>query len=205
MTRSGVFRFKSYKLIDFINQNNKLIILVGVFIISLVCGSLIYSPTSSGFAARLYDSFISLRQKEDFFGLLLSVFWSYLPFQLAAFLCGTSLIGAVLVPVSSVAKGLHLGLLTAYIYSNFGLSGIAFNGLIIMPAAVVSVLSLMLSSKEALGFSVRLMRKMLNDNEGTSVSLLFRDYAVKGLLYLILLLLAALIDAVCSSVFLGMF
>ncbi len=204
MTRSRVFKFKSHKFFDFINHNNHLIILTAVFIISLICGCMLFSSSLSELAGKFYKSFIGIRSENDFFKLALSVFWSIIPFQLSAYLCGTSILGAVLVPMTLVARGLYLGLLTAYIYSNLGLQGIAFNGLIIMPAAVLSVLSLIFSAREALKFSLALARRTLNDDRPPILEL-FRSYSIREVLYLVLLLFAAVIDAVCSLVFIEIF
>lgn len=207
MTKSRVFKVQRFRFIDFLGRNNVMLFLTGIMIIGMLSGCLIFGggDSISDFASDWFFTFLNIRRKTGFFNVLISVLWSYLPFQLACYFCGTSVVGSVITPFVVALKGFFLGLLTSFVFSEYGLLGIAFNGLIVIPASIVCAVAMLLSAKEALAFSFALFKLSLPTGETHQFYNDFKKYSFRNLTYLLILFVASFIDAAISCAAIKLF
>lgn len=207
MTKSRVFKVQRFRFIDFLGRNNVMLFLTGILIIGMLTGCLIFGSSNSvsEFASNWFSAFLNIRKMTGFFNVLISVFWSYIPFQLACYFCGTSVIGSVITPFIVALRGFFLGLLTSFAFSEYGLLGIAFNGLIVIPASIVCALAMLLSAKEALAFSFGLFKLSLPTGETHQFYNDFKKYSIRNLIYLLILIAASFIDAAISCAAIKLF
>ena len=180
-TSSKISKNKT-SVLEAINQNNSLIIMVFCLILGFFAGVLIFKAqnTSAGYYSK---EFINLYNKLNS-GFLTAIFNSVLdqfPFAAAVFLSGTCMVGANLVPAVVAVRGAAFGVIMGYAYSSYGLAGIVFNSLILIPSAVIVAVALILSSREALGFSLSLARLALPETKKPRIEQDFKLYCMRQL------------------------
>ena len=116
-----------------------------------------------------------------------------------AFLLGASVFGVITVPCFVLIKGFIYGGITAYLYSEFALKGIAFNAVVFIPSIIIFIIVWLVASREAIRFSLKLSSLTLNNTMPFSLSDDFKDYGIKYLIFAAVVILSALADA-CISV-----
>ena len=115
------------------------------------------------------------------------------------------MVGAVMVPFVIGFNGYILGLIISCGYSLYGLMGIVFNLLIIIPPSVISSIALILSSRESLGFSISLARLALPDFNKHQIEGDFKLYCLRQLFLLIFYPVSAIINALLATSFISFF
>lgn len=206
MKRATPIKKTGAGIIDAINQNNSLIFVVFCFLLGLFIGVLwfkfknangdfyssqfkeLYSQLSSGFASAFMFAATSL-----------------LPFAAAIFLSGTCMVGGVMVPVIMAIRGINLGLMMGYIYSSYRLIGIVFNLLMIIPSGIISTIALILSAREALGFSLSLARLAFPGRSMPEIDQDFKFYCLRQLFVLMFFAVSALVQTVMAVAFIAYF
>lgn len=197
---------KGTGVIKLINQNTTLLIMTFCFIIGFLSGVLIfkYKNANGGYyALEFLEVYKGL--KGSFADKLSFSFSKILPYAAAIFLSGTCMVGAVIVPAAVMLRGAVLGLVMSYAYSSFGLMGIVFNCLILIPAAVISTIALVLSAREALGFSVSIARLALPSIKPPELEQDFKFYCLRQLFVFLFFCVSALVQAVMASSFISFF
>lgn len=188
--------------------NRKLLILALAYILGMLIGVLVMRGAGDTLVKSVeasFSAYVSQRQSQPFWMTFLYAFSSSLAFFCAAFICGVCVVGvpgAFLIPCF---KGLGLGLTTGYIYAVYGMKGMAFSALLLVPPSLVSALALLLACRESWGFSVMLFRGVLPGSSALTLRGDFRIYCLRYLFILGILLLACLLDAGLSAAFIRFF
>lgn len=193
-------------LLDGINQNNSLLIIAFCFLLGLLAGVLYFKLQNTG--GDFYkEEFATLRTNLSggFGQVFLSALLRQLPFAAAIFLAGTCMVGAVLVPAITVLNGASCGILMGYAYATYGLTGIVFNLLILIPPATIAALALILSGRESLGFSLSLARLALPGLGKPAIEQDFKLYCLRQLFVLLFFVVAALVQTVMALCFSSFF
>lgn len=194
-------------IFEFLVKNNILIILTAFFIIGLAIGIFILDSRESlfSFTDGFIDNYISERSGEGFFRITVNSFLNSMLFIAVAFICGASMLGIILLPICVSANGFLYGMIASFLYSEYSLNGVAFYAVMILPAAIVSIIALILASKESVKFSLLLARLTIRTTAPLNLSFDFKNYCGKYLSYSLIILISAIIDAVLSSNFLKSF
>ena len=193
-------------ILEAINQNNSLIFMVFCLILGFLAGVLIFKTknTVSGYYSK---EFINLYNKLNS-GFALAIFNSFLdqlPFAAAIFLSGTCMVGAILVPSVLAIRGAVYGMTFAYTYFTYGLMGIVFSLLILIPVAVIASIGLILASREAVGFSLSLARLAFPETKKPRIEQDFKLYCMRQLFVLIFFATSAFVEALMSTSFISFF
>ena len=193
-------------ILEAINQNNSLIFMVFCLVLGFLVGVLIFKTknTTSGYYSV---EFIKLYNKLNS-GFALAIFNSFLellPFAAAIFLSGTCMVGAILVPSVLAIKGAVYGMTLAYAYFSYGLMGIVFSILILIPASVIASIGMILSSREAVGFSLSLARLAFPETKKPRIEQDFKLYCMRQLFVLIFFVTSAFVQALMSVSFISFF
>ena len=193
-------------ILEAINQNNSLIFIVFCFLLGFLAGVLIFKTknTVDGYYSNEFKNLYT-ELNDGFLSATFHSFISELPFAAAIFLSGTCMVGAVLVPSVTAVRGASLGMIMAYVYFTYNLKGIVFNLLIIMPSAVIAAIAIILSSREALGFSLSLARLAFPDTKKPHIEQDFKLYCIRQLFVLLFFLTSALIKGLMASSFISFF
>jgi membrane protein len=208
MKRTTIKSFGKPKILDVIINNNSLI-LIFIFLIAGVlagCLAIRFNWFGLGTANPYFNEFLSARSGKAFFSLFLSSLLAMLPYIAINFLSGTCMVGSVVVPLVAAYRGFYLGGILGFLYLNHGLMGILFNVLLIIPAGIISSFAVLLSGREAFGFSIALARLVFPGK--VSDKNLYHDfklYCSRQIFIILLFVIAALLDALLSVSFLRLF
>ena len=195
------------EMFEFFKKNNLLMILT-LFFIGGFCFGIYFCSKETGlfdFSKRYIADYISNRTGYSFISVLFRSFFSSMLFIAVCFISGSSMLGIILVPFICSVKGLLLGTVAANLYIGNSLNGIAFYAVLILPSAVISVIAIILASKESIWFSLLLARLTFPSTSPKNLSFDFKNYCVKYLSISAICFASALLDGILSVNFLKSF
>ena len=204
MQKGKVLSLKNFKLADFVARNNILTILVVLIAGGIAVGIFTQSKIQllSEYSADYLERFIALRSGESFVSVALSSFMGSALVLLLLFAAGTSMLGVVLVPLLTAVRGMFFGGVSALLYSQYAVKGIAFTAVLIIPSAFVFVIALLLAARESMRFSVLIAKISLPGSPSVNLAFDFKNYCGRYLFIALIVLASALVDAVLSCSFL---
>ena len=137
MQKGKVLSLKNFRFAEFVAKNNILTILVVLITAGVTVGIFTESKLQvlSRYSASYIERFIALRSGESFASVALNSFMSSALVLLVLFAAGTSMLGVVLVPILAAVRGVFFGGVSALLYSQYSVKGIAFNAVLIIPSA----------------------------------------------------------------------
>lgn len=205
MKKGTVLSLKNLKFTDFMAKNNILVILVVLFVLGLFAGTFSGSKIGalSDYSEDYLKRFISERTNATFVSVTLDSFMGSALTLLLTFAAGTSMLGVILVPAIFLLRGALYGTVSAILYSEYSVKGIAFNAVLIVPAAIIFIISLILASRESIKFSLVIAKMTLPGSPSVNLSIDFKNYCGRYLFICLLVLASALVDAVLSCSFLS--
>ena len=131
------------------------------FLIGLIVGA----ATGRGFRQEIFETLdllfitnIDARMEMGIFDIFISCFVSYFLFIFCVFLCALSVWGFATVPLLSALKGFTVGLSSAFIFSEYQLSGIGFYILVVLPGTVLFLFALIRYATQGFRMSLCFMR-----------------------------------------------
>ena len=207
MRKSATINLNSLKFVTTIKTNYPIIIFSLIFVVGITFGTFLikYNPTVTLAAETMFKEFLSNRISQGFFKIVLLSFLDLLPLCLVIFLCGTSLIGVVLIPISICYKGVMFGILSSHLYVTYMLKGIAFNALLFVPTNLISALTLIFCAKISFNFSLILLKSSLPRGQSVNLYNQFQSHCKKYAFCVVFLMLSAFIDALMSIGFIRLF
>ena len=191
------------KYFDFLRRNNVLIVLVVFFLFGLGFGIFSFKGFSDfKAAAQTYlESFVDLRTDSGFLKITVNSFLVSLTYIVLCFIAGSSALGIVVLPFVVALRGAVYGALMALLYSEYALKGIAFNAVMVLPAAAIFTAALILAARESVGFSLRVARLTLPRTSPSNLYYDFKNYCGRYLVICLLVLVSALADGLISRYF----
>ena len=204
MRKGKVLSLKNFKLTEFVTKNNILAVLVVLIIAGVSVGIFTESRIQvlSNYSATYLERFIALRSGESFLSVALSSFMSSALVLLTLFAAGTSMLGVILVPFIAAFRGFLYGGISALLYSEYSVKGIAFNAVLIVPSAFIFLVALLLAGRESMRFSLLMVKLTLPGSPSVNLAFDFKNYCGRYLFIAIIVLASALTDAVLSCSFL---
>lgn len=207
MQRGKVLNLSRLKVTGFLFENKILIISLIIYLIGIIFGivSIGKYENFTEFTKNFVNEFIDLRITEKFSKILINSFFRSVMILLAFAVLGTSMFGAVTVPFALGVIGVFYGNVTAYLYSEFALKGIAFNAVIFLPSVIVFLIVLLLACKEAVNFSLKISSLTFSKSVSYNLSIEFKKFIILFIIFVSAALFSALIDAVISCSFIKYF
>lgn len=138
-------------------------------------------------------------------GAFASSFASVFIFMFLIFLSGLSMwgfLGAALIPFF---KGYGYGLSVGFLYAAYGLSGIGYNALVILPGAILCSAVIAAASKQAVQCSVRLLSLFRKTVVSDDPRIFLRHYLFSMIWLLLLAAVSSLVDMVFTAAFSQLF
>ncbi len=193
--------------IGFTVKNKILIILTSFFIIGITFGVFTFGKYNfvSQYITLYLQNFINLRLNSSFINILLDSLFESLIFILFSFCIGTSMFGTVLILPLVLFRSFCYGSVVALLYSQYGIKGIAFNAIIVLPYSIFFIIAFLFSCCESVKFSLLLANQTFSSGEYKNLSLCFKSYCLRHCLFLIPIVFSALLDALISMNFLSDF
>ncbi len=182
-----------------------------IFSVTLVAGLACGCFTAGGLkpeTLRNLDFFFTTNMPERLSGGALNAFaasfGSDFLFLLSAFLLGLSLWGIAVLPFLAFAKGYGIGVSAGYLLISYGLKGIVFYLVVILPGALLFSFALIYELSSAYYMFRRLFGSVfLKNSVGFKEPL--KKYTKRGLKYLIVTFAASLIDTALWQGLAGIF
>lgn len=207
MQRGKVLNLSRLRFTEVLFKNKLLIISLAVFLAGIIFGIISVGKYKNltDFSAGFITDFMDLRNTEKFSKILLSSFFNSVTVLIVFAVFGTSMFGVVTVPFLLSVIGVIYGNITAYLYSEFALKGIAFNAVIFLPSVIVFLIVLLLASKEAVNFSLKISSLTFSKSGLYNLTLEFKKFLISFLLFISAALVSSIIDAVISCSFIKYF
>lgn len=207
MQRGKVLNLSRLRFTEVLFKNKLLIISLAVFLAGIIFGIISVGKYKNltDFSSGFITEFMNLRNTEKFSKILLSSFFNSVTVLIVFAVFGTSMFGVVTVPFLLSVIGVIYGNITAYLYSEFALKGIAFNAVIFLPSVIVFLIVLLLASKEAVNFSLKISSLTFSKSGLYNLTLEFKKFLISFLLFISAALVSSLIDAVISCSFIKYF
>lgn len=189
-------------ILEALNQNNSLVFIIFCYIVGILGGVLVFKFNNQN-GLYYYKEFRELYQEFNtgFVSNFISSLLRQLPYIAAVFLAGSSMIGAVIAPAVIILRAATYGIIMSYTCFNFGLMGIVFNLLILIPPAVLSAIALILSARESFGFSLCLARLALPKCTPPEIDKDFKLFCLRQLFVFLFFLAAALLEGFMATSF----
>lgn len=207
MRKGLILNFNHLKIIDYVNVNKILIALSVIFIIGLTLGTFVLSDNSllSNTTESYLKEYIFLQQNNDFFKKFLYCLLKYIFVLMLYFISGTTLFGIAVTPFITLWQGIWFGSIISYLYSTYNLSGIAFNAIILIPTAVINIICCFFAAKYSIELSLTTAKLTLPQSKPTNLFIHFKDYCIKYIVFVGVLLFCTLFEIVLNSLFLKYF
>lgn len=209
MKKSKIFSLNGSTFLNIIAFNKLIILLTILAILGICLGSIFINkkiPFIFDYAQTSFNELFFVKINDNnFLKCMLSSFIFSLIYLILIFLGGTSFSGVLFCPSVFFLKSISLGIVTGYIYYTYGLKGIAFNALVLIPCNIILFLGLLLAAKEAIVFSYDLASVAMPSGYCVSMFSNFKKYCKSFLFILFVVLVSSFIDAFCSSVFIKFF
>lgn len=190
------------RAVAFIRDNRRLFPFVGLFLLGVLLGVLVYVTAARPTAD--WDGLLRLSAVGDgwhaWLGALFSSVFSSVVLLSVLFLLGLWPCGAPFVLLVPLFYGLGLGLSEAYHYS-LGMGGILKVVLLVMPHGLLTAGVLVMASVESLRLSTRLCRQLLPAASCGGLWSGFRLYCLRFLLFLLAAVFVGLLDNLMRVVF----
>ena len=201
MNRTASIRLTGLN-IGYLKENLAFILLLLLIVVSIFTGVVSVSNKSVNAATvEIFNEYVSVRSDKSFFKALLSSLITVLKIPLFSFLCGTSVLGLVISPLILVLTSFWYGCVAGYVYYVYGLSGIVFNLFVLILPTIILLFSLLLSSRECVGFSKLIATMCIRETRPINLYKHFRYFCLKHIVLLIPIVIASLLDIALFSLF----
>ena len=194
------------ELAAILGQNWQKLAVLGLYGVGLFLGAKTAANASSGWQEQLLGMLRAQRinrGSQSVWANAMGYLGTDLLFWLVAFLLGLCAAGLPLLLMLPVLRGLGMGVLSGWLYMAQGFTGIGYSVLILYPSAIISALIMLSCCKESMlmsGDMLMMISGKLDHTETTP-----RQYVSRYLGLLLLSVVAALADALCYSMFAGVF
>lgn len=205
MKNARILSLNRSKFLEGIKVDLIPIVFTLLFITSLMTGCLLVkkNPTDVFFTG-ITSLFVGVRENGTFFTVFgFSLLVSFV-FVLAVYLSGTSFVGLAFIPLLIFFRGMIYGITSGELYILYGFNGVAYNLLIVIPSAVISVMCLICAAEKSVRFSYCIGRFVLLPGERPA-NPEFRLFIKYLLYFLIICIIAAFCEALLSVAFLKYF
>lgn len=146
----------------------------------------------------LFTTNLNPRLDEGLLGSFMAHFASNFIFFTAVFLCGLSPWGIGVLPLTVTFKGFGTGLSAAYLMSTYGLKGLGFYIVVVLPGTFVFSLVLIFMCSESSRASLRIARCIFSKvQSNVPVAGYVKSYLMRCVYYLLM----AAVGAVCDMFF----
>lgn len=200
---------KLRKLKAFITQNKLLVFLSLVLLCGIFLGSnieeLMKNQTVENITSMFLNDFKN-RAFQPIFYVFISSLSSIFLFILVSFFLGLSIWGFLLVPLVPFFRGLGIGLVQNYLYSQYGLKGLLFQLIVLFPGFFISSIAILLMAKESILISKNFSNILVfRSNPKIEKNTDLKNYIIKVGIILSIALGSVVVDIFLNFFFLRFF
>ncbi|WMJ23127.1 stage II sporulation protein M [Paludicola sp. MB14-C6] len=192
-----------------IGKNNYIFLaIILLFIVGMIYGTLLIKSQSGSLLKQLNiitKEYVGSHRTQSIISLMINSFLSSALFLVIPYLLGYSAIGQAGTLFVPLFKGLGLGATLGNLYLTYGLKGIGYSALIIVPQTAIALFAIIIGCRESIKLSNMFFISILPDREKMVTSSTVKMYNIKFLILLSFIVLSALVDATFVALFSGIF
>lgn len=198
------------KRTSFFKITNKLVFVLFVLLLfGAFLGGLLSPYVKSAEIGFLADSFLDSRQNQEFSSIFWASLWGNLLILGAIFLLAFSAISAPVLFLTTVFKGMGVGVSVGFLYISEGFQGLYKAVLFIIPGGFFSSIMVVLAVNIAIRFSRDLLKTLINNASSTEKNLIKENaigsMAFKFGVFIVFAVGCAAVDGAASILFRGLF
>ncbi len=156
-------------------------------------------------AAGIFEQSRTDKSQQSIFALFFSDWLASLCFLFAAFTIGLCAVGLPFLPLIPLIKGIYLGALGGYMYTQYGLTGIGYCALVLYPGAALMLTALIYACTESMMMSADICSMLVNKTKQQNNSNTLKLYCVRYGVLTMILFGASIIDTTFLKLFGGYF
>ena len=187
---------------------NLTLLLILIMIVCMVCGSICINYINLNSIKKLDILFLTdfdTRSSQKELYTFISSFTSLFLFWIILIMSALSFLGSFMVTLVFAFRCWGLGLLSGYIYLIYGLKGIAFYILVLLPGIFVSSVAFIFMTANSIKFSLKVSKKFLPNPDESALWNEMILYLKKSGYILIILMIASIIDMAFMKMFSKLF
>lgn len=185
----------------------KMFTLVSLFFSGMIIGAISVKHTDNMLNARLvimFSDYTMLRTTQSFFQTFINSFSVCLLFLLVVFTSGLCAVGAPIIAIVPLFRGIGIGVVSGYLYSTYSMSGAGYCMTVIFPSAIISTATLLFGCNESFIMSYEIYNIISGKTQNKHGNLL-KKYSIRFSILLIIMLLSAIIDTITTMIFASKF
>lgn len=194
-------------VITSLKKNRRILIMMLLFAAGMIIGAVSLKRADSYLSGAFSDMFsVYIRSKSSqSLGMnFINSLAVNAAFMLAVFVFGLCAVGLPLICILPIIRGVGIGMLSGYLYSNFALRGLSYCVLVIYPGLIPAIFALLLACSAGINSSYEMLLSLSSAKaqrgEGS-----IKIYCMRFLIICILIVLAAVTDAAASRLFCRLF
>lgn len=198
---------KSGDFLEFMLRIKGFIALMVVMLLGVLIGSYLSASLGENGIRTLSfitQGFLKSRTEQTLLQTLSASFFSSGLLVIISFTTGFSAIGQPLTVFIPFFRGLGLGFSMSHLYWTTGFKGLLICLVLILPGALISILAIIIGTRESLKLSNFFLRYALGNSSNDDASGVIRLYLSKFTILLILCGIGALVDSVINFLFAGL-
>lgn len=203
--RHKTYDFTRIKMV--LREEWKMLTLVSLFLSGMIIGAISVKHTDNILNARLvimFSDYTMLRTTQSFFQTFINSFTVCLIFLIIVFIAGLCAVGAPIIAAVPLFRGIGLGVISGYLYTNYSLSGAGFCMTVIFPSAIISTATLLFGCNESFIMSYEIYN-IISGKIPNKHGNLFKKYSLRFSILLIIMFISAIIDTITTIVFASKF
>ncbi len=171
-----------------------------IMLIGLIFGNFLVKGNESTYETvkGLFENYLSDLDGQTLMSQFLSQSLVNLTFLLLCFVFGLCAIGFPISIITNLVKGISIGALSSFMYSEYTLKGFGYCMLIFYPVQLILSLAMLKTGRESFSMSVSIFKTVTNLSRRQGNEENFKMYLVKFLILLIINLLMSFISALLS-------
>lgn len=209
------------KLINFNHKNNKyfggfivqtsrhiqILLLFFVVFIGLLTGSFFVKADQSTYlsVSGIFDNYITFTSDFTFARYLILQIVYNLGIVLLNFIFGLCAVGFPVPVIFCLIKGISIGALSAFLYTEYAFSGFVYCLLILYPMQILNTVVLLWSGKESMVTSGNILKQLLDKKQKSNQICDMKMYIMRYLIFAVLTVSTALVSTVLSMYVVPMF
>ena len=175
-------------------DNYKLIIMVTILITGIIYASFSYTNllSSKSVITNILTNQLKIKATQSFSDCFKNIITSCVIYYCISLVFGLCAIGSPIIACLPFTYGMGIGFEVTYLYSEFGLKGIGYTALMILPMAVVFSIILSYSAKESINMSWDILCQ-IQDNKKPEIKI--STYFKRQLIFAVAYVVAALVNS----------
>lgn len=201
-----VIKFKNNKIhsfFEYFNQRKIELLYCTIFLLGIFLGTFFSGKSLlNAFDVNVFfENFLNSRDDSRFVDVFLNTFSSGMVYLLFCYFSGMFALGGISNGLILLLKGTSLGVIMGYSYLVYGLKGVIFSVIIILPSAFITNVTLIYAAKESFIFSLCFFRLFTDNLLLKPIRTEFKRYCIKYIAFIFLILFSALVDGLLTKIF----